>query len=263
MLSPSRQTTAPSRHRTANMSTTTRRYLYSCPAPRPSTPVRTHSHFRRGVPSQGPCPDGSKTRSPSSRSKTWRCAFRPREVSGGRECCLSTNQLVIRWKKYVQMSWFIFQFGTRKGCFCIMCHVYAATRSRRNMQISNIGFWESWRRSQSNSRRKVWAQIRGGLTNLLPWQRTLHSIKGITLTVLFPLNWMLHRMYDLTPNFVLQAGLESVWRPTLCFSDIWFTWTSFTALWFAVSSLCPLWFMATITVSHSEQQTNYPQAKSR
>lgn len=205
MLSPSRQTTAPSRHRTANMSTTTRRYLYSCPAPRPSTPVRTHSHFRRGVPSQGPCPDGSKTRSPSCRSKTWRCAFRPREVSGGRECRLSTNQLGIKWKKYVQMSWFIFQFGTRKGCFCIMCHVYAATRSRRNMQISNIGFWESWRRSQSNSRRKVWAQIRGALTNLLPWQRTLHSIKGIILTVLSHLNWMLHLYVWSNPEFCLAG----------------------------------------------------------
>ncbi|XP_056892806.1 transmembrane channel-like protein 7 isoform X1 [Takifugu flavidus] len=51
-------------------------------------------------------------------------------------------------------------------------------RYRRNMQISNIGSWESWRRSQSTNRRKVWAQIRGALTNLLPWQRTLHSIKG-------------------------------------------------------------------------------------
>lgn len=77
------------------------------------------------------------------------------------------------------MPGLIFLFGNRKGYFCIMCHVYAATRSRRNMQISNIGFWESWRRSQSTSRRKVWAQIRGALTNLLPWQRTLHSIKGM------------------------------------------------------------------------------------
>lgn len=60
----------------------------------------------------------------------------------------------------------------------IMYHVYIATRIIRNMQISNIGFWESWRQSQSSSRRKVWGQIKGALTNLLPWQHTIHSIKG-------------------------------------------------------------------------------------
>ncbi|XP_060948132.1 transmembrane channel-like protein 7 [Limanda limanda] len=51
-------------------------------------------------------------------------------------------------------------------------------RVRRKMQISNIGFWESWRRSQSINRKKVWEQMGGALSGLLPWQRTLHSIEG-------------------------------------------------------------------------------------
>ena len=51
-------------------------------------------------------------------------------------------------------------------------------RIRRNMQISNIGFWESWRRSQSINRKKVWVQMGGALSGLLPWQQTLRSIEG-------------------------------------------------------------------------------------
>uniref|UniRef100_H3BZL3 Transmembrane channel-like protein n=1 Tax=Tetraodon nigroviridis TaxID=99883 RepID=H3BZL3_TETNG len=51
-------------------------------------------------------------------------------------------------------------------------------RTRRNMQISNIGAWKSWRQSQSARCRKVWGRIKEALTNLLPWQHTLHSIKG-------------------------------------------------------------------------------------
>lgn len=64
-----------------------------------------------------------------------------------------------------------------------MYHIHTAARTRRNMQISNIGFWESWRQSQSSSRKKVWGQIRRALTNLLPWQHTLHSIKGKSLKI--------------------------------------------------------------------------------
>ncbi|KAM6940987.1 transmembrane channel-like protein 7 [Lycodopsis pacificus] len=51
-------------------------------------------------------------------------------------------------------------------------------RYRRKMQISNIGFWESWRRSQSINRKRVWAQMGGALSDLLPWQHTLHTIEG-------------------------------------------------------------------------------------
>uniref|UniRef100_UPI0037E80C96 transmembrane channel-like protein 7 isoform X2 n=1 Tax=Semicossyphus pulcher TaxID=241346 RepID=UPI0037E80C96 len=51
-------------------------------------------------------------------------------------------------------------------------------RDRRKMQISNIGFWESWRRSQSINRKRVWAQMGGALSALLPWQHTLHAIEG-------------------------------------------------------------------------------------
>ncbi|XP_008278488.1 transmembrane channel-like protein 7 [Stegastes partitus] len=53
-----------------------------------------------------------------------------------------------------------------------------SARDRRKMQISNIGFWESWRRSQSISRRRVWAQMGETLSGLLPWRHTLHVIEG-------------------------------------------------------------------------------------
>ncbi|XP_071359837.1 transmembrane channel-like protein 7 isoform X2 [Trachinotus anak] len=46
------------------------------------------------------------------------------------------------------------------------------------MEIRNIGFWESWRRSQSINRKRVWEQIGGTLKGLLPWQHTLHTIEG-------------------------------------------------------------------------------------
>ncbi|KAG8015164.1 Transmembrane channel-like protein 7 [Nibea albiflora] len=53
-----------------------------------------------------------------------------------------------------------------------------AARERRKMQISNIGFWESWRRSQSINRKRVWMQMGEALSSLLPWQHTLHAIEG-------------------------------------------------------------------------------------
>ncbi|XP_070684638.1 transmembrane channel-like protein 7 [Pempheris klunzingeri] len=51
-------------------------------------------------------------------------------------------------------------------------------RDRRKMQINNIDFWESWRQSQSNNRKRVWSQMGGALSGLLPWHHTLHAIEG-------------------------------------------------------------------------------------
>uniref|UniRef100_A0A3B5MHV3 Transmembrane channel-like protein n=1 Tax=Xiphophorus couchianus TaxID=32473 RepID=A0A3B5MHV3_9TELE len=51
-------------------------------------------------------------------------------------------------------------------------------RERRKIQISNIGFWESWRRSQSINRKRVWAHMREAGASLLPWKQTLHKIQG-------------------------------------------------------------------------------------
>ncbi|GAA6220228.1 transmembrane channel-like protein 7 [Lates japonicus] len=51
-------------------------------------------------------------------------------------------------------------------------------RDRRKIEISNVGFWESWRRSQSINRKRVWAQMGEVLSGLLPWQHTLHTIEG-------------------------------------------------------------------------------------
>ncbi|XP_065809237.1 transmembrane channel-like protein 7 isoform X1 [Labrus bergylta] len=51
-------------------------------------------------------------------------------------------------------------------------------RDRRNMQRSKISCWESWRRSQNIATKRVWAQMGGALSGLLPWQHTLHTIEG-------------------------------------------------------------------------------------
>ncbi|XP_034043417.1 transmembrane channel-like protein 7 isoform X2 [Thalassophryne amazonica] len=51
-------------------------------------------------------------------------------------------------------------------------------RKRRNMQIKKFGFWESWRQSESIHRKRLWEQMRVFLSDLLLWQRTLHSIEG-------------------------------------------------------------------------------------
>ncbi|XP_063739098.1 transmembrane channel-like protein 7 isoform X3 [Eleginops maclovinus] len=53
-----------------------------------------------------------------------------------------------------------------------------SVRDRRKMQISDIGFWVSWRRSQSITMKRVWEQMGGALSGLLPWQHTLHAIEG-------------------------------------------------------------------------------------
>ncbi|XP_060906360.1 transmembrane channel-like protein 7 isoform X3 [Labrus mixtus] len=50
-------------------------------------------------------------------------------------------------------------------------------RDRRKMQRSKIGCWESWRRSQNITTKRVWAQMGGALSGLLPWQHTLHTIE--------------------------------------------------------------------------------------
>ncbi|XP_072240432.1 transmembrane channel-like protein 7 [Leuresthes tenuis] len=51
-------------------------------------------------------------------------------------------------------------------------------RERRKMQINNIGFWESWSRSQSINRKRVRTHVGEALSGLLPWQHTLHKIEG-------------------------------------------------------------------------------------
>ncbi|XP_061578515.1 transmembrane channel-like protein 7 [Cololabis saira] len=51
-------------------------------------------------------------------------------------------------------------------------------RERRKIQRSNIGSWQSWRRSQSISMKRVWTQMGDSLSRLLPLQHTLHQIEG-------------------------------------------------------------------------------------
>ncbi|CAL1601910.1 unnamed protein product [Knipowitschia caucasica] len=49
---------------------------------------------------------------------------------------------------------------------------------RRKMHTSQVGFWESWKRSQRISRKRAWEQMRETSRQLLPWQNTLHLIEG-------------------------------------------------------------------------------------
>lgn len=49
---------------------------------------------------------------------------------------------------------------------------------RRKIQIANIGCWESWRRSQSISRKRIWAHIREAGSSWLPWKPTLNQIQA-------------------------------------------------------------------------------------
>lgn len=51
-------------------------------------------------------------------------------------------------------------------------------RDVRKMQKTTIGFWASWRRSQSINRRRAWEQIGQAVRGLVPWQHTLHIIEG-------------------------------------------------------------------------------------
>lgn len=126
--------------------------------------------------------------------------------------------------------------------FTVLC------RDRRKMQISSIGWWESWSRSQSISRRRVWSHMGEALSGLMPWRHTFHAIEGKAV-LKFRLEIHLVSCYTLWPlknadTLFLQASLESAWSPTLFSSDTWFSWTSFTALWRGVSSWGPLHFMA-------------------
>ncbi|XP_067288269.1 transmembrane channel-like protein 7 [Pseudorasbora parva] len=51
-------------------------------------------------------------------------------------------------------------------------------RERQNLQRRSIGYWDSWRRSQQTTRRRLKEHVGGVLSGLLPWRHTLHKIEG-------------------------------------------------------------------------------------
>ncbi|XP_051769162.1 transmembrane channel-like protein 7 isoform X2 [Ctenopharyngodon idella] len=51
-------------------------------------------------------------------------------------------------------------------------------RERQNLQRHSIGNWESWRRSQQTTWRRIKEHVGGALSRLLPWSHTLHKIEG-------------------------------------------------------------------------------------
>lgn len=56
--------------------------------------------------------------------------------------------------------------------------LFVPIRKRQNLKRSSIGNWESWRRSQQATRRRIKEHVGGALSRLLPWSHTLHKIEG-------------------------------------------------------------------------------------
>uniref|UniRef100_A0A671MDB2 Transmembrane channel-like protein n=1 Tax=Sinocyclocheilus anshuiensis TaxID=1608454 RepID=A0A671MDB2_9TELE len=51
-------------------------------------------------------------------------------------------------------------------------------RERQPLQRCSIGYWDSWRRSQQKTRRRLKEHVGGAVSGLLPWRHTLHKIEG-------------------------------------------------------------------------------------
>uniref|UniRef100_A0A672KK60 Transmembrane channel-like protein n=1 Tax=Sinocyclocheilus grahami TaxID=75366 RepID=A0A672KK60_SINGR len=51
-------------------------------------------------------------------------------------------------------------------------------RERQPLQRRSIGHWDSWRRSQQKTRRRLKEHVGGAVSGLLPWRHTLHKIEG-------------------------------------------------------------------------------------
>ncbi|XP_073682257.1 transmembrane channel-like protein 7 [Garra rufa] len=51
-------------------------------------------------------------------------------------------------------------------------------RDRQHLQRRSIGSWDSWRRSQQITRRRLKEHLGGAISGLLPWSHTLHKIEG-------------------------------------------------------------------------------------
>uniref|UniRef100_A0A8C2J9U6 Transmembrane channel-like protein n=1 Tax=Cyprinus carpio TaxID=7962 RepID=A0A8C2J9U6_CYPCA len=55
---------------------------------------------------------------------------------------------------------------------------FVSIRERQHLQRSNIDSWDSWRRSQQKTRRRLKEHVGGAISGLLPWRHTLHKIEG-------------------------------------------------------------------------------------
>ncbi|XP_056097758.1 transmembrane channel-like protein 7 [Rhinichthys klamathensis goyatoka] len=51
-------------------------------------------------------------------------------------------------------------------------------RERQHVQRRSIGYWDSWRRSQQTTRRRLKEHVGGALSGLLPWRHAIHKIEG-------------------------------------------------------------------------------------
>ncbi|XP_039529529.1 transmembrane channel-like protein 7 isoform X2 [Pimephales promelas] len=52
------------------------------------------------------------------------------------------------------------------------------TRDRQHLQRRSIGYWDSWRRSQQTTRRRLKEHVGRALSELLPWRHAIHKIEG-------------------------------------------------------------------------------------
>ncbi|KAF4107807.1 transmembrane channel-like protein 7 [Onychostoma macrolepis] len=51
-------------------------------------------------------------------------------------------------------------------------------RERQHLQSHSISYWDSWRRSQQKTRRRLKEHVGGAVSGLLLWRHTLHKIEG-------------------------------------------------------------------------------------
>ncbi|KAK7118970.1 hypothetical protein R3I94_020974 [Phoxinus phoxinus] len=107
-------------------------------------------------------------------------------------------------------------------------------RERQHLQRRSIGNWDSWRRSQQTTRRRLKEHVGGALSGLLPWRHTLHKIEGqfgvgvkayfVFLRYLLGLNLLYCVIIAgsvLTPTLVNRSlDDQKTKQPTLDYKDI-------------------------------------------
>ncbi|CAM4731264.1 unnamed protein product [Leuciscus chuanchicus] len=106
-------------------------------------------------------------------------------------------------------------------------------KERQHVQRSSFGYWDSWRRSQQTTRRRLKEHVGGALSGLLPWRHTLHKIEGqfgvgvkayfVFLRYLLCLNLLYCVIIAgsvLTPTLVYRENSGDPEKPRFGFKDI-------------------------------------------
>ncbi|XP_031609232.1 transmembrane channel-like protein 7 [Oreochromis aureus] len=106
----------------------------------------------------------------ASRPEQNRHDFSEETNQGGREAGEKSGQLSRGPRDKTSMQ------PLRNLAMCIQGK--RGAKERRKLEVNDINFWESWRKSQSTNRKRVREQIKEALSGLVPWQHTLRTIEG-------------------------------------------------------------------------------------